>query len=82
MKGRRLRSNSRGIEGTPLHIELRQRESQPSVKTMWRWVDARTGKHSPKSKMAAALPYATKQRNKLKRFLLDAHAQQQHSRWE
>jgi transposase len=41
------------------------------LKKIWRWVDARTGKHSPKSKMGAALTYATKQRDKLARFLHD-----------
>jgi transposase len=63
---------SRGIEATPQHLELRQRKSHPIVKKIWRWVDARTGKHSPKSKMGAALTYATKQRDKLERFLHDA----------
>jgi transposase len=63
---------SLGIEGTPQHLELRQRKSHPIVKKIWRWVDARTGKHSPKSKMGAALTYATKQRDKLERFLYDA----------
>jgi len=62
---------SRGIEGTPEHLELRQRKSAPIVKKIWRWVDARDGKHSPKSKMGAALTYATKQRDSLSRFLHD-----------
>jgi transposase len=62
---------SRGIEGTPEHLELRQRKSAPIVKKIWRWVDARDGKHSPKSKMGAALTYATKQRDNLSRFLHD-----------
>lgn len=60
-----------GIEGTREHLELRQRKSAPIVKKIWRWVDARHGKHSPKSKMGIALTYATKQRDKLEKFLHD-----------
>lgn len=62
---------SLGIERTAQHLELRQRKSAPVVKKIWRWVDARNGKHSPKSKMGAALTYATKQRDKLSQFLYD-----------
>jgi transposase len=64
-------ASSLGIEGTPEHLELRQRKSARIVKNIWRWVDARDGKHSPKSKMGAALSYATKQREHLSRFLHD-----------
>ncbi len=61
----------RGIEGTPEHLEIRQSKSRPIVKKIWRWVDARQGKHSPASKMGKAIGYATKQREKLGRFLSD-----------
>ncbi len=61
----------RGIEGTPEHLEIRQSKSRPIVKKIWRWVDARQGKHSPASKMGKAISYATKQREKLERFLSD-----------
>src|SRR5690606_3018075 len=64
-------AHSLGIEDSPQHLELRQRKSAPIVKKIWRWVDARNGKHSPKSKMGAALTYATKQRDKLGQFLHD-----------
>jgi transposase len=57
------------IEDSPQHLELRQRKSGSLVKKIWRWVDARSGKHSPKSKMGTALSYATKQRDKLAQFL-------------
>ena len=42
------------------------------MRKLWRWVDERKGKHSPKSKMGAAISYATKQRGPLERFLDDA----------
>jgi transposase len=64
-------ARSLGIEDSPQHLELRQRKSAPIVKKIWRWVDARSGKHSPKSKMGTALTYATKQRDKLSQFLYD-----------
>lgn len=64
-------AEKRGIAKTPDHLELRQRKSKPIVRKIWRWVDARTGKHSPRSKMGAALTYATKQRDKLEQFLYD-----------
>jgi transposase len=57
--------------GTPEHLELRQSKSSRIVKAIWKWVDARAGKHSPKSKMAKALTYATRQRAHLERFLYD-----------
>jgi len=60
-----------GITGTPAHLELRQRKSRRIVKKLWRWVDARDGKHSPKSKMGKAIGYATKQRERLEHFLHD-----------
>lgn len=61
----------RGIVGTREHLELRQSRSKPIVKKIWRWVDTRVGKHSPESKMGKALKYATKQRDKLEKFLSD-----------
>jgi transposase len=64
-------AEARGILGTRKHLELRQSKSQRIVKAIWRWVDARVGKHSPKSKMGKALTYATKQRARLERFLYD-----------
>ena len=60
-----------GIEGTRDHLELRQCKSRPIVRKIWRWIDARSDKHSPASKMGKAISYATKQRNKLERFLID-----------
>ena len=60
-----------GILRTPEHLELRQRKSKPIVRKIWRWVDARLGKHSPSSKMGKALSYATKQRERLEQFLYD-----------
>ena len=60
-----------GIEGTPAHLELRQSRSKIIVRKIWRWVDARTGKYSPDCKMGKALKYATKQRDKLEKFLSD-----------
>ena len=60
-----------GITGTPAHLELRQRKSRRIVEKLWRWVDARDGKHSPKSKMGKAIGYATKQRERLEHFLHD-----------
>jgi transposase len=60
-----------GIEGTPAHLELRQRRSKLTVRKIWQWVDARVGKYSPDSKMGKALTYATKQRDKLEKFLSD-----------
>jgi transposase len=64
-------ARSLGIEDSPQHLELRQGKSAPIVKKIWRWVDARNGKHSPKSKMGTALTYATKQRDTLAQFLYD-----------
>lgn len=64
-------AEERGILGTSEHLELRQSKSARTVKSIWKWVDARSGKHSPKSKMAKALTYATKQRAHLERFLYD-----------
>ena len=64
-------ARSLGIEDSPQHLELRQRKSAPIVKKICRWVDARSGKHSPKSKMGTALTYATKQRDKLAQSLHD-----------
>lgn len=64
-------AEARGIVGTQEHLELRQNKSQRVVKAIWRWVDARIGKHSPKSKMGKALTYMTKQRARLERFLYD-----------
>jgi transposase len=60
-----------GIDGTRDHLELRQCKSRPIVRKIWRWIDARSGKHSPASKMGKAISYATKQRTKLERFLID-----------
>ena len=60
-----------GISGTPSHLELRQRKSRRIVKKIWHWIDAREGKHSPKSKMGKAISYATKQRERLELFLHD-----------
>src|SRR5512142_372361 len=62
-------AEARGILGTQEHLELRQSKSQRIVKAIWKWVDARVGKHSPASKMSKALSYATKQRERLERFL-------------
>jgi transposase len=64
-------AEERGILGTSEHLELRQSKSARIVKAIWKWVDVRVGKHSPKSKMAKALTYATKQRAHLERFLYD-----------
>jgi len=64
-------AETRGIVGTPEHLELRQNKSQRIVKAIWKWIDARVGKHSPQSKMSKALTYATKQRARLERFLYD-----------
>ena len=63
--------SERGLQGTREHLEIRQRKSKPIVRKIWRWVDARKNKHSPASKMGKALTYATKQRDKLERFLHD-----------
>jgi len=60
-----------GILRTPAHLELRQRKSKSITRKIWRWVDARHGKHSPSSKMGRALNYATKQRERLEQFLFD-----------
>lgn len=60
------------IDGTDEHRLLRQAKSKQLVRKLWRWVDERKGKHSPKSKMGAAISYATKQREPLERFLDDA----------
>ena len=64
-------AEARGILGTSEHLELRQSKSQRIVKAIWKWIDARVGKHSPASKMSKALTYATKQRARLERFLYD-----------
>jgi transposase len=64
-------AEARGILGTQEHLELRQSKSRRIVKAIWKWVDARVGKHSPASKMSKALSYATKQRERLERFLHD-----------
>lgn len=64
-------AEARGILGTSEHLELRQSKSQRIVKAIWKWIDARVGKHSPASKMSKALKYATKQRTRLERFLYD-----------
>jgi transposase len=64
-------AEERGILGTAEHLELRQSKSMRIVKAIWKWVDARSGKHSPKSKMSKALTYSTKQRTNLERFLYD-----------
>jgi len=64
-------AEARGILGTQKHLELRQSKSARIVKAIWAWVDARSGKHSSKSKMGKALTYATKQRMPLERFLYD-----------
>ena len=64
-------AEARGIVGTPEHLALRQGKSARIVKAIWKWVDARSDMHSPKSKMAKALTYATKQRVHLERFLHD-----------
>lgn len=61
----------RGIVETREHLELRQSKSKLIVNKIWRWVDARAGKHSPESKMGKALKYASKQRDKLEKFLSD-----------
>lgn len=60
-----------GIDGTRDHLEIRQGKSRAIVNKIWRWIDARKGKHSPASKMGKAISYATKQREKLERFLID-----------
>jgi len=72
----------RGIVGTREHLELRQSKSQPIVKKIWRWVDARVGRHSPESKMGKALKYATKQRDKLEKFLFDPKIELDNNRAE
>ena len=64
-------AEARRILGTSEHLELRQSKSQRIVKAIWKWIDARVGKHSPASKMSKALTYATKQRARLERFLYD-----------
>ena len=64
-------AEARRILGTSEHLELRQSKSQRIVKAIWKWIDARVGKHSPASKMSKALTYATKQRARLERFLHD-----------
>jgi transposase len=64
-------AEARSILGTSDHLELRQSKSQRIVKAIWKWIDARVGKHSPASKMSKALTYATKQRARLERFLYD-----------
>ena len=70
------------IIGTREHLELRQSRSKPIVKKIWRWVDARIGKHSPESKMGKALKYATKQRDKLEKFLSDPKLELDNNRAE
>jgi transposase len=72
----------RGVVGTREHLELRQSRSKPIVKKIWRWVDARVGKHSPESKMGKALKYATKQRDKLEQFLCDPKLELDNNRAE
>jgi transposase len=75
-------ATERGIEGTPEHLELRQSRSKLIVKKIWRWVDARVGKYSPDCKMGKALKYATKQRDKLEKFLYDAKLKLDNNRAE
>ena len=70
------------IIGTREHLELRQSKSKPIVKRIWHWVDARIGKHSPKSKMGVALKYAANQRDKLEQFLSDPKLELDNNRAE
>jgi len=65
----------RRIEGSDEHLALRQTRSRQIVTSIWRWFDARDGKHSPKSKMGGAITYAIKQRETLERFLDDPNLQ-------
>jgi len=75
-------AEARGILGTREHLELRQCKSARIVKAIWKWVDDRASKHSPKSKMGKAIAYATKQRAYLERFLHDPKLQLDNNRAE
>ena len=57
--------------GTEAHGLLRHTESRKVVRDFEAWVDARKNKYPPKSKMGAAITYATRQRKALERFLDD-----------
>lgn len=57
--------------GTEAHGLLRSTDSRQVVREIEAWVDERKDKYPPKSKMGAAITYATKQRKALARFLDD-----------
>jgi transposase len=72
----------KGILESPEHLELRQSKSKAIVNKIWRWVNARVGRHSPVSKMGKALKYATNQRDKLEKFLSDPKLELDNNRAE
>lgn len=60
-----------GFFGTEAHQLLRQEESQPILKRISAWVEARDGTTNPQSPLAAAITYTVNQRRALELFLTD-----------
>ncbi len=64
-------AQSRGVAGTPAHLELRQRRSAEALTRLQAWREKVTPQYEPKSAMGQALGYLGNQWSRLTLFLQD-----------
>jgi len=64
-------AQSRGVVGTPAHLELRQRRSAEALARLQAWREKTTPLYEPKSAMGQALGYLGNQWSRLTLFLQD-----------
>lgn len=64
-------AKSRGVVGTPAHLEMRQRRSQEALDRLQAWVAQTKPLYEPKSAMGQAIGYLENQWERLTAFLHD-----------
>ena len=64
-------AQSRGVVGTPAHLELRQRRSTEALSRLQAWREKTTPLYEPRSAMGQALGYLDNQWSRLTLFLQD-----------
>jgi transposase len=64
-------AKSRGIVGTPAHLELRQRRSQEALDRLLAWIERTQPLYEPSSVMGKAIGYLKNQWSRLTAFLHD-----------
>jgi len=64
-------AKSRGIVGTPAHLEMRQRRSREALDRLLGWIEQTKPLYEPKSAMGEAIRYMENQWSRLTAFLQD-----------